>query len=206
MASANPQLLLMSGPSAVGKNTIIDELRLINADYRFVPTVTTRPPRAGEKDGVDYTFANLASFQKLVDEELLLEHAKVYGNMYGSPKKKAMEELATGRHAILRLDIQGARTIWNLLPKVALPIFIMPPSVDKILHRLEHRQADDTQAMRRRWESAPAEIVAYYTFPSRELVYNHDDGYRAAALEIDLIVNKRVKNTDTNALRELSNL
>ena len=119
---SKPLLLVLSGPSGAGKDAVLSKIKELKASLDFIVTVTTRPLRPEEKDGIDYNFVSEEEFKKMIAAEELLEHANVYGNWYGVPKKPVKQALDGGRDVILKVDIQGADTIKKILPQ-AVSIF-----------------------------------------------------------------------------------
>ena len=134
--SAHPLLIVISGPSGVGKDATLDRMKKAGLPYHYVLTATTRPKRPGEKDGVDYWFVSEDKFHQMVEKNQLLEWAKVYGNYYGVPKREIKEALKQGLDTVVKVDVQGAATIKQILPD-ALFIFLMPPSPEELASRLK---------------------------------------------------------------------
>lgn len=129
-SSVNPLVIVISGPSGVGKDAILHRMRELNYPFKYVTTMTTRCQRVTEKHMVDYHFLSVYEFQKLLKNGGLLEHANVYGNWYGVPKEPVKQALAKGKDVILKVDVQGAANIKKILPE-ALFIFIAPPSMEE---------------------------------------------------------------------------
>jgi guanylate kinase len=136
--SAHPLLIVISGPSGVGKDAALDRMKKAGLPYHYVLTATTRPKRPGEKDGVDYWFISEDKFRQMVERNQFLEWAKVYGNYYGVPKREIKETLKQGLDTVVKVDVQGAATIKRILPD-ALFIFLMPPSPEELANRLKQR-------------------------------------------------------------------
>ncbi len=184
-------LVVISGPSGVGKDTVLERMKGLPRTWYFVVTVTTRPKRSGEEDGVDYIFVTPSQFQVLVDEDELLEHAEVYGRSYGVPRTQVEEALASGRDVIVKPDVQGART---LRAKVsgALLIFLAPPDMDELERRLRERKSETTEDMERRIQTAAEEMEARTEFD--HVVVNHSGRLEETVAEIEeIIVREKAK-------------
>ena len=153
-----PLLVVISGPSGAGKDSVLLGLRERKLPIHFTVTATTRPRR--EVDPADDQFLNFLSeeaFDRLLAEDGLLEHAQVYGYRYGVPKAPVQEALKRGQDVVMRVDVQGAATIKKLTP-AALLIFLTPPSVEELKARLGSRGLDDPETVRRRLEAAAREL------------------------------------------------
>ena len=155
----NPMLVVVSGPSGVGKSTIVAELAHRHPQVVPIVTATTRERREGELDKVHYHFLSDEQFQQLRDRDGLLEHALVHGQWYGTPIDQVRGILAAGRDAILTIDPQGARSVRALVPD-ALLIFIMPPSIEDLERRLARRGSEEGPALALRRRNAEAEMAA----------------------------------------------
>jgi guanylate kinase len=158
--SANPLLVIISGPSGVGKDTIIAALqeRGHRPEYHYVVTCTTRARRLGEVDGVSYNFVSLEEFAALRDAGELLEANEVHGNWYGTPRAGVREALSDGRHAILKIDVQGARVVKSCVPE-ALLIFVVPPSLDTLVEHLKARRTESAEQLELRQRNASIELA-----------------------------------------------
>jgi guanylate kinase len=176
-----PLLVVLTGPSGAGKDSVLDELkRLPNRPYAFAITATTRPPRPAERDGVDYYFVSRDEFQRMVDAGELLEHAIVYGQQKGLPKAPVREMLDSGRDVLLRTDVQGARYIKSVAPG-AVTIFIAPPSDAELERRLRSRGGDTAEQVQLRLKTARHEIAEAGEFD--HVVVNDDLAESAAEIE-----------------------
>ena len=133
-SSAPPLLVVLSGPSGVGKDAALDALKLLDRPWHFVVTATTRTQRQGEQDGVDYIFLETGAFLKMRERDELLECAQVYGNWYGVPRNQVRQGLRNGKDVFLKVDVQGADTVRELAPE-ALFIFMIPSSLDDLRSR-----------------------------------------------------------------------
>jgi guanylate kinase len=153
-------LAIISGPSGVGKDTIIETLRHRHPDpsRHFVVTCTTREQRGSEVDGVSYHFLSVDAFAALRDHGALLEASEVHGNWYGTPRDQVVDALASGRDAILKIDVQGARAIRRRVPD-ALLIFVVPPSLEELYERLATRRTESAEEMERRRRDAAIELA-----------------------------------------------
>lgn len=187
-----PMIVVLSGPSGVGKDAILERMAEMKYPYHFVITATTREPRLGEVDGVNHYFVDRERFHKLIDSNELLEHAEVYGNMYGVPKQQVKEALTAGRHVMIRVDVQGAARIRQLV-KDALLIFIMPPDLQSLQARLEDRGSDAPEAIMERRAKAINEINDAEWFDVS--VVNHDD-------QLDEAVRQVINVIDTESERD----
>ena len=162
-ASVSPLLVVMSGPSGVGKDTVLTRLKSLTPGLRQVITATTRPSRRGEVKGRDYHFVSHDLFRRMLRDGQLLEHALVYGHWYGVPKAQVMELLNQGYDVLLRTDVQGAATIKNLAPE-GLFIFIAPGSVEELAARLKRRDGEQEGENQLRLATAPQEMDAKEMF------------------------------------------
>jgi guanylate kinase len=158
-----PLLLVISGPSGAGKDTVLSKIKELKFPLDFIVTVTTRPRRPEEKNGVDYHFVSEEEFKKMIVTDKLLEHANVYGNWYGVPKKPVKQALDEGRDVILKIDIQGADTIKNILPH-AVSIFLATPSMQELTIRLKSRNTESETDLDLRLHTAIEEMKRRYSF------------------------------------------
>jgi guanylate kinase len=149
-------LVVISGPSAVGKDSVITRMKELGCPFHFVVTATTRPKRENEVEGRDYYFVSPDEFQEMTAQGELLEHAIVYGEFKGIPKKHVREALASGQDAILRVDVQGAATIRRLAPG-AVTIFLTA-TWEELEKRLRARKTEDSDQLRRRMATAREEM------------------------------------------------
>jgi guanylate kinase len=156
----SPMLVIISGPSGVGKDTIIEALqkRGHRPAYHYVVTCTTRGRRPIEVDGVSYQFVTPSEFIALRDRGDLLEANEVHGNWYGTPRAGVRDALARGQHAILKIDVQGARVVKSCVPE-ALLIFVVPPSLDTLVEHLKARRTESAEQLEIRQRDAAIELA-----------------------------------------------
>ena len=164
-------VVVLSGPSAVGKSTIVRCLRERVADLYFSVSVTTRAPRPGEVDGVDYSFVTPERFQQLIDAGALLEWADIHGGLHrsGTPAEPVRAAAAAGRPVLIEVDLAGARAVKNAMPE-AISVFLAPPSWEALEKRLVDRGTETPEVMARRLHTARAELAAQGDFD--EVVVN----------------------------------
>jgi guanylate kinase len=154
---------VITGPSGVGKGTLIAMLLEREPSLELSTSATTRPPRPGEQDGVDYHFLSEAEFEELVAEGRFLEHATYAGHRYGTLRSEVEPRLEQGTSVVLEIEVQGARQIRQTLP-AAIQVFIAPPSAEALRERLEGRGTDEPVQIERRLEVAASELAARQEF------------------------------------------
>ncbi|ACZ61212.1 guanylate kinase [Dehalococcoides mccartyi] len=152
-----PLLLVVSGPSGVGKDAVLARMKERKLPLTYVVTTTTRPKRETETEGIDYNFIKPSEFQQLIGQNELLEWANVYGNFYGVPKAPIRQALSRGFDVIVKVDVQGAASIKKIVPN-AVFIFLMPPDMEELTRRLEQRLTESPESLKRRLATAPLEI------------------------------------------------
>jgi guanylate kinase len=178
------RLTVVSGPSGVGKSSVVGAVRRMRPDIYFSVSVTTRAPRPGESDGRHYHFIDRETFDKMVANGELLEHAEFAGNFYGTPREPVERALRAGRPAVLEIELQGARQVRAAMPEARL-VMLMPPSWEELVGRLTGRGTEQEDAVRARLAEAEGELAAAGEFDAR--VVNAD--VRAAAAQLlDLVV------------------
>ena len=182
---APPLLVVLSGPSASGKGTLVAALRKLERPWHFAVTATTRPKRVGEVDGEDYIFLDVSTFLRMRERDELLESAQVYDRWYGVPRQQVRDPLIAGKDVILEIDVQGAATIRSIAPE-ALTIFVMPASMDELRSRLAQRGTEDDAEMQRRLQEASVELSRIDEFDYR--VVNRNGALDEAVQEIDAII------------------
>jgi guanylate kinase len=175
-----PVLVVISGPSGVGKDATIQAMQQRNTPFYFVVTATTRPRRPTERDGVDYHFISMGEFAEMIDNGELLEYAIVYGDYKGIPKKHVRHALDSGKDVIMRIDVQGAATIRKLIPN-AVTIFLTAEDEDELVRRLHERKTEDDDKLKMRVATARQELKRFVEFDY--VVVNREN-------ELDETVNK----------------
>ena len=185
-APTRGRLIVVAGPTAVGKGTVVARIRDKHPDVRFSVSATTRAPRPGEAEGVHYFFVSDDEFDRVVAAHQMLEWAVVLGqNRYGTPRAPIVEALERGDSIILEIDIQGARQVKAAMPEAIL-VFLLPPSWEELVRRLESRGTEDSAEQARRLETARTELDAQDEFD--ETIVN-DDVDRAAEAVVHLMTN-----------------
>jgi guanylate kinase len=182
-------LIVLSSPSGAGKSTLTGRLRAWDDTLRFSVSATTRAPRKGEQDGKDYYFVDVPGFQDQVASGDMLEHARVFGNYYGSPKAPVQAAIDDGRDVLFDIDWQGAQQISNsALQEHVLSIFILPPSITELHRRLVSRGQDSTEVIDQRMQKSWDEI-------------SHWDGYDYVLVNDDLDATEKQLKTIISAER-----
>jgi guanylate kinase len=184
-ALRRPRAFIISGPSGVGKDAVIEQLRERFPDAFFAVTATTRERRPGEIDGVHYFFLSEEDFRRRLAEGEFLESATVYGNLYGVLRSPVRAALARGQDVFVKVDVQGAAEIRRLVPD-AIAIFLAPESATTLLQRLRHRKTDDPAVLMTRFATATRELSAARDFDY--IVFNHQDKLDEALDEIAAVV------------------
>ncbi len=181
----NPLVIVISGPSGVGKDAILDRMKERGYPFAFITTVTTRAKRENEKDRIDYHFISCEEYQELLKSGSLLESANVYGNWYGVPRKPVKEALENGKSAIIKVDIQGAATIKKIIPD-AVFVFIMPPSLTELSQRLTRRCTETDSDLSLRLKTAEDEVQQLQNFDY--VVINPSNNIESAIQDILCII------------------
>jgi guanylate kinase len=151
-----PLLMVISGPSGIGKDTVVDGLKARNLPFHFVITATSRPPRENEVDEIDYFFYSDEKFEEMIEQGEFLEHAWVYSAYKGVPKSQVREALDSGEDVVMRLDVQGAETVRGLCPDAIL-VFLTAENKEEWLQRLKDRRSETDDELKLRIETAKAE-------------------------------------------------
>jgi guanylate kinase len=152
-----PLLIVISGPSGVGKDTVVDHMKECGLPFHFVITATTRPPRTDETPGVDYFFYSWDEFTRMIENDELLEYAMVYSDYKGIPKAQVQQAMVSGKDVVMRLDVQGAATIRKLCPEAVL-IFLSTQDEAELADRLKSRKTEDAQEFELRMATARNEL------------------------------------------------
>lgn len=177
------RLTVLSGPSGVGKDSVIELIRARSPWVWLSVSVTTRPKRDYEADGVHYFFVDRPEFERLIAAGELLEWAEFAGNLYGTPRAAVEERLRHGRPALLKIDLQGARQVRKAMPE-ALLVFLAPPTVEELKRRLVGRGTEDAETIRLRLEHADEELAAEAEF---DVTVVNDSVERAADELLELL-------------------
>ena len=182
-----PLLVVISGPSGVGKDAVLERMKASDVPYHFAVTATARPKRENEVNGVDYIFVSRDEFQSMIVNDELLEWAEVYGNPYGVPKSPVREALARGQDVILKIDVQGGDNIRRLVPG-AVYVFLAPPDMTELEQRLTQRRTESTETLKMRLETAAREMdeAAQYDY----VVVNRTNRLDEAVEEINAIIRR----------------
>ena len=193
-----PLLIVLSGPSGVGTDAVLHYLKKSSPSFKFVTTMTTRPRRPNEKDNVDYHFVSKDQFEKLLQNNELLESACVYGNWYGPPKEPIRQALIQGYDIMVKVDVQGAATYKKFAPQGVF-IFLSPPSFDELANRLKQRYTETPESLATRLEAFNSEMKQISMFDY--VVVNHHDRIESAVNEIKAIITAekcRVRQREIN--------
>jgi guanylate kinase len=181
----NPLLIVISGPSGVGKDSVLEEMKSRGLPFHFVITATTRSPRPEETDGADYFFLSQDEFARMIDEGELLEYAVVYQDYKGIPKSQVRKALASGKNVIMRIDVQGAETV-RKLAKDALMIFLTPQNEEELINRLKNRNTEDNESLKLRIATTRQEYNKIDLFDY--IVVNKDEQLAVAVDMIEAII------------------
>ena len=183
--SVPPLLVVLSGPSGVGKDAALAKMKELERPWYFVVTGTTRPQRPGERDGLDYIFLDNDSFLRMRDNGEFLEFAEVYGQWYGVPRSQVINGFEAGKDVILKVDVQGAETVRKIAPE-AVFIFMVPGTFEELKGRLSQRMTESSTEMDLRLLTARKELGRMDEFDYR--VVNRDGRLDQAINNIDAII------------------
>lgn len=199
MSGVPGKLFVISAPSGAGKTTLTRALLAGDPSLRFSVSFTTRAPRPGEQHGRDYFFVDRAAFEAMIASGDLLEYARVFDNYYGTGRSQIATETAAGRNVLLDIDWQGARQVRSRMPESVL-IFILPPSLAELEHRLRGRATDSDEVIARRLSEATADMTHWQEFDY--VVVNDDRDSALAALRAILAGRGAAHRTDDPAVRQ----
>ena len=193
-------LVIISGPSGVGKDTIIDALRdrPREPDYHYVVTCTTRAPRPGEIPGISYQFLTPDQFHALRHAGELLEANEVHGNWYGTPRREVAQALAAGHDVILKIDVQGAMVVKQRVPE-ALLVFLVPPSLEALFQRLRSRATETADELELRQRNAAIELARQGDYD--RVVVNETGEVEKVAAEIEAIIEQEKRRNADRQIR-----
>jgi guanylate kinase len=178
-------LIVISGPSGVGKDSVLTRLKELDHTFHFVVTANTREKRPGEVEGQDYHFVSVGEFAEMIEKGELLEYAIVYGDYKGIPKQQVREALASGKDVVMRIDVQGAMTIRRLVPEAVL-IFLMTSAEDELADRLRMRKTETPDSLKMRLATAREEFKRLSEFDY--VVVNRADSLDRAVEEVMSII------------------
>ena len=182
---SSPLLIVISGPSGVGKDAVLTRMKVLGYPLEYITTVTTRRQRAKERNNLDYHFVSTEQFQEMITRSELLEWANVYGNWYGVPRQSVKQALEKGQDTIVKVDVQGAANIRKILPQ-AVFVFLMSPSIEELMTRLEQRHTESSFDLTLRIKTAEEEIRQLPLF--EYLVINRQGEIDLAVSDIKAII------------------
>lgn len=180
-----PLLIVISGPSGVGKDSLVQRMEERGCPFYFVVTATDRPARPDEKDREDYFFVSTEEFERMIEEDELLEHAVVYGQYKGVPKQQVREAMASGKDVVMRVDVQGAETIQQIVPEV-VSVFLTASSENELEERLRKRGCGSQEQLERRIATAREEMKELPKFDY--VVINRDEKLDMAVNDVLAII------------------
>ncbi|MGA8523386.1 MAG: guanylate kinase [Candidatus Dormiibacterota bacterium] len=182
--SAPGRIIVLTGPSGVGKDTVLRELFKLDPGLAYCVSYTTRPPRPGEVEGVSYFFVDEPRFRAMIDRDEFFEWSTVYGELKGRTYEAVNRAIASGKDTVIKIDVQGAEKVRRRVGDDAVYIYLLPPSVEALEQRLIDRATEDPASLRARQELAVAELAAKDTYDHQVV----NDDARRAALEIEAII------------------
>lgn len=186
-------VIVLSGPSGVGKGTVNRILQKTNSIVQAAVSATTRPPREGEAEGISYYFKSKEEFEKLIEQKCFVEYANVYGNYYGTLKSELEDIVKQGKCVILEIDTVGAMNIKKALPDSVL-IFVLPPSLAELERRIQGRGTEENQSLRTRMIAAKAEIEMAKNY---DYIVVNDESTKCAG-EVATIISAEMLKADNN--------
>lgn len=195
-----PLIIVISGPSGIGKDAVVKSLKKRNLPIHFVVTVTTRPPRPGEEDGKDYFFISCERFNEMIARGELIEHALVYDQYKGVPKEQVMTALTSGKDVLMRLDVQGAARIRALFPESVL-IFLIPSNVEEWFQRIRDRHTESPEDLELRLKTARQELENLKDFDY--VVVNAHDQLEKAVDNIVAIITAEHHRVNSRNIRNI---
>ena len=178
------RIIVLTGPSGVGKDTVLRELFRLDAGLEYCVSYTTRPPRPGETEGVSYYFVDEPTFRAMIDRDEFFEWSTVYGELKGRTDETVNRAIASGKDTVIKIDVQGAEKVRRRIAKDAICIYLLPPSVEALENRLIDRATEDPASLRARQDLAVAELALKDTYDHQVV---NDDAQRAAR-EIETII------------------
>lgn len=181
---AHGRLIVLTGPSAVGKDTVLRELFAIDPSLEYCVSYTTRPPRPGETDGVSYYFVDEPTFRAMIDRDEFFEWSTVYGELKGRTYETVNRAIASGKDTVIKIDVQGADKVRARIGDEGIYIYLLPPSLEALEQRLIERGTEDAESLRARHDLAVAELAVKDTYDHQVM---NDDAKRAAQ-EIETII------------------
>ena len=182
---AKPLLIILSGLSGAGKDSVLAGLKNNGCPLEYIVTVTTRPRRHNEQDGVHYTFVSPGRFQEMIDDDQMLEWANVYGNMYGAPREPVRKALAGGKDVIIKVDVQGAAAYKKIVPQ-AVYVFLATPSLEDCAPRLQQRRTETPAELELRLQTGRRELEMLPLFDY--MVMNRHNELDRAVADIQAII------------------
>jgi guanylate kinase len=180
----NGRLIVLTGPSGVGKDTVLHELFAIDPSLTYCISYTTRAPRPGETDGVSYHFVDEATFRAMIDRDEFFEWSTVYGELKGRTYETVNRAIASGKDTVIKIDVQGADKVRARIGDEGIYIYLLPPSLEALEQRLIERGTEDAESLRARHELAIAELALKDTYDHQVM----NDDARRAAQEIETII------------------
>jgi guanylate kinase len=182
--SSQGRLIVLTGPSGVGKDTVLRELFALDPSLAYCVSYTTRPPRPGEVEGVSYYFVDEPTFRAMIDRGEFFEWSTVYGELKGRTYESVNKAIASGKHTVIKIDVQGAEKVRRRIGAAGTYIYLLPPSVEALEQRLIERATEDPASLRARQERSVAELALKDTYDHQVV---NDDPKRAAQ-EIEAII------------------